>query len=107
MEKIQRNGKIIQRSKNLAGIRRYVATNLIRAMAVTREPDGGGAMSIAFDNGAVFVTKFADYSVLCGWVRRWKNAWGAPLRVSGCDCGKLSKDTEELIEGERELYETK
>lgn len=92
METIVRDGKVIGRSRNLAGIRRYVGNHLIVRLAVDRITVCNyweGRLHITFDNGATFETRFADYGVLLGFVRRWRNVYGAPLVVNGRVAGRV------------------
>lgn len=102
-----RDGKVIQRSRNLAGIRRYVCRNLIRWIKLSHYDNsvrpvipGIGApsrMFIEFDNGATFETHFADWTILCDWVRRWQSAYGAPLMIDGRHCDVVRKDNADLL----------
>ncbi len=89
-----KNGEIIQRSQNLRGIRAFVGKNIIKVLAIDkiggRDDFREGKLCILFDNGDSFETNFASLSVLKDWVARWRNAWGAPLRVNGIDCGVVS-----------------
>lgn len=92
-----KNGDIIQRSQNLRGIRAFVGKNIIKVLSIDaiggepcRETLREGKLCILFENGDSFETNFASLSVLKGWVARWRNAWGAPLRVDGHDCGTVS-----------------
>lgn len=77
------NGKVIQRSRNLAGIHRYVSKHTISKLSIDRLPDGDGYLRIHFTNGATYETDFADFSVLLYHVRHWRNVYGSPLFVNG------------------------
>jgi hypothetical protein len=93
-----RDGKIIQRSANLAGIRRYVSgfnpRVIIRTLDVSEigapGPGAGGMLSILFEDGANYQCSFASFAVLCDWVKRWRNVRGAPLTINGAAAGKVS-----------------
>jgi hypothetical protein len=88
-----RDGNVISKSRNLAGIRRYVGGHtppLIKVLDVSEIGDGEGKLSILFENGCSFETNFASYSVLQGFVRRWRNVHGAPLTVNGQPAGVVS-----------------
>lgn len=97
-------GKVIRRSHNLAGIRRYVGQHVISRLGISQLPantaetysiHGGradGKLAIQFNNGATFETCFADFSVLRDFVRRWRSVYGSPLQVNGKDAGKVSFD---------------
>lgn len=93
METIRdKNGDIIQQSRNLAGIRRYVGKNLIKTLDVCLlDGEGTGQLSILFDNACSFQTNFASYQILCNFVRNWRNVYGAPLSINGVASGKVCK----------------
>lgn len=88
-----KDGNIIQRSRNLAGIRRYTAHSIIKTLDVSHIGDKllDGQLSILFNNGDTFQTNFASFAVLCGWVERWRNAHGAPLTIDGVAAGVVGK----------------
>ena len=89
-----RDGNVIGRSRNLRGIRRYVADHIITTLAIDELPQGEGKLCILFDNGASFETNFASYTVLRDFVRRWRNVYGAPLVINGFPAGEVySKHT--------------
>jgi len=93
MEQIlDRDGNVIQTSRNLAGIRRYVGTHLIKKLDVCQIGQWEGQLSILFDDGASYQTNFASFAVLFDFVRRWRNVYGAPFSVNGKDVGVVSKD---------------
>ena len=88
-----RDGNVINKSRNLAGIRRYVGGHtppLIKVLDVSEIGDGEGKLCILFENGCSFETNFSSYSVLKGFVRRWRNVYGAPLTVNGQPAGVVS-----------------
>jgi hypothetical protein len=93
-----RDGNVIQRSRNLRGIREYVGKNIIKTVAVDRVGQGEGQLSILFENGSSFQTNFASFSVLCWFVRGWRNAYGAPLLVNGEECGTVRYNNVALME---------
>ncbi len=70
-------GKPIQRSRNLAGIRRYVGKHLIKKMSIRPIADMEGELLILFENGATYETNFGSYEVLVDFVARWRNVYGA------------------------------
>ena len=92
MKIISKDGKVIQSSRNLAGIRRYVAHNVIRTLHICHEESNEweASLNILFDNGAIFQTKFGSFTVLCGFVRRWRNVYGAPLVIDAVNQGEVS-----------------
>ena len=62
-----RDGNVISKSRNLAGIRRYVGGHtppLIKVLDVSEIGDKEGKLCILFENGCSFETNFASYSVL-------------------------------------------
>ena len=88
-----RDGHVISKSRNLAGIRRYVGGHtppLIKVLDVSEIGDKEGKLCILFENGSSFETNFASYSVLKGFVNRWRNVHGAPLTVNGQHAGVVS-----------------
>lgn len=91
-----KDGCVIQRSQNLAGIHRYVSNHIIKVLSVDEIAEGEGKLCILFDNGASYETNFASFVVLKMHVRQWRNVYGAPLLVNGKDCGKVSYKNEAL-----------
>jgi hypothetical protein len=88
------NGYPIHRSRNLAGIRRYVGGRhapAIKKLSIGRIGTNGmeGKMLILFDDGSSFETNFVSYRVLLRFVQRWRNVHGAPFLVNGIDCGAV------------------
>jgi hypothetical protein len=89
----ERDGNVISKSRNLAGIRRYVGGHtapLIKVLDVSEIAHNEGKLCILFENGSSFETNFASYSVLKGFVSRWRNVYGAPLTVNGQPEGVVS-----------------
>ena len=68
---IRRNGVVVNASKNLAGILRYLRNESPARIVILirNKVDGGGILQIRFTDGAHVSTEFADYNVLVGWVR--------------------------------------
>lgn len=85
-------GNPIKRSKNLRGIREYVSKNSLFVISIDHLKSGEGNLWILFDDGSFYQTKFADFSVLKNFVRRWKNVYGTPLLINGIDVGEVSYD---------------
>jgi hypothetical protein len=89
-----RDGSIIGRSRNLAGIRKYVggrSAPIIKILDVSHVGQWDGMLSIMFEDGTSFQTEFASYSVMVDFVRRWRNVHGAPLTIDGASAGVVSK----------------
>lgn len=97
---LDKNGKVIQTSHNLAGIRKYVSNHLIKWLDICPIGENGseGQLSILFDDGASFQTNFADFGVLKNFVRNWRNVYGAVLTIGGIDCGTIEYDNLDLAE---------
>jgi len=96
-----RDGNVIQRSANLAGIRRYVGglrPPIIKVLDISRIGDHEGKLSILFENGASYETNFASFAGLCDFVGRWRNVHGAPLTVNGEPMGAVNNATIKAIE---------
>jgi hypothetical protein len=76
---------IVNRSRNLAGVRRYVRTHAIAELHIAQRALGqtGGWLYLVFQNGASFQTTFADYRVLAGFVLRWRAVYGTELWIGG------------------------
>jgi hypothetical protein len=88
-----RDGNVISKSRNLAGIRRYVGGHtapLIKVLDISEIGAGEGKLCILFENRCSFETNFCSYSVLKGFVRRWRNIYGSPLTVNGQPAGIVS-----------------
>jgi hypothetical protein len=84
------NGAVIGKSKNLAGIRRYVSRNLIKCLAIDSIGNGNGKLCILFDNGSSFECNFTSFEVLKNFVRNWRNVYGAKLVVNGFESQGIS-----------------
>jgi len=82
---LDKAGNVVQSSRNLAGIRRYVGKHIISALHLVQFEDKSGLLRIEFENGNVFHEPFSSYEVLKGFVRRWRNVYGAPLWTQGQD----------------------
>lgn len=91
-----RNGKIVNQSRNLRGIRQYVGKNLIKDVKIKEIEQGRGYIEIYFDDGAYFQTVFASFNVLKDCVRRWRNVYGSKLWVNNKECGTISYHNSEL-----------
>jgi hypothetical protein len=88
-----RDGNVISKSRNLAGIRRYVGGHippLIKVLDVSEIGDMEGKLCILFESGCSFETNLASYSILKGFVSRWRNVHGAPLTINGQPAGVVS-----------------
>ncbi len=91
------DGEVVQRSRNLAGIRQYVAGKHglyrpIERLCINERDGGTGMLYIRFENGCTYETDFASWAVLKQWVRRWRNVYGSPLLVNGVYSGTVASD---------------
>jgi len=78
-----KDGRVIQRSRNLAGIRRYVSNHLIHTLYIDHIGEWEGKLCILFDDGASFESNFSSYEVLYDFVNRWKNVKGCLTVING------------------------
>ena len=91
-----RDGHVISKSRNLAGIRRYVGGHtppLIKVLDVSEIAHNEGKLCIFFESGSSFEANFASYSVLKRFVNRWRNVHGTPLTINGQPAGVVSSRT--------------
>jgi hypothetical protein len=84
-----KNGDIIQRSHNLAGIRRYAKHGVDEVHLLGFE-DGTGLLQVDFVDGASSTIGFASFELLQKFVRNWRNARGAGLVVNGFHRGRVT-----------------
>lgn len=99
-----KDGNIIRRSRNLAGIIRYSANRIIDAVRIDPNRDtqrdkawDTGNLRVEFTDGSYYQTKFASYQCLKEWTANRRNWYGAPLFVNGIDAGKLTRKNSALI----------
>ncbi len=93
-----RDGKVIQKSKNLAGIRAYVRKHAANAIDISEiAPLGGGKLCLLFEDGSSYETNFASFTVLKGFVARWRSLYGTPLTVNGDDAGTVDPKNPKLL----------
>lgn len=78
-----KNGNVIGKSKNLAGIRQKVGKESVKVVAIDEIADGEGKLMILFKNGDSFETNFASYDVLRHAVGNWRNLYGTELVING------------------------
>ena len=83
-------GDIIQRSKNLSGIRRFASQHGIESIRINGFKDGTGMLTVVF-YGAQCTTSFASFEVLQMFVRDWRNAHGVPITVNGLTLAKARR----------------
>lgn len=74
------DGKPINRSKNLAGILRYLRVVPAKRLVLERGEGESGILYILFNNGASVMTDFASYIVMKEWVAARRNLQGVPVR---------------------------
>lgn len=96
-----KDGNVVQESRNLRGIRRYVGgfrPPIIKKLAIDEIDGLSGKLCILFENGNSFETNFMSFAVLAGFVRRWWNVHGSPLLINGQDAGVVSSTHPRLME---------
>ena len=86
------DGSVLQQSRNLSGIRRYVSNHSIKVLAVDEIEHGAGKLSILFNDGSSFEVNFGNYDTLLLFISRWRNVYGASLLVNGVDSGVITKN---------------
>jgi hypothetical protein len=108
MVTIYKNGKAVQRSKNLRGMRRYVhgfRLVWVEKVTVQRREDGGGFIAVRYSDGAEVLTDFASYDIMLGWILNWRNARGAAFYVQidelVIECGKVEPSNHHFREAYR------
>lgn len=75
-------GKIVNRSKNLAGILKFTRGRLITQIYAHLLPGWEGELVVHVDGGYHYRTHFASYQVLLEWLSH-RHSWeGAPVWVS-------------------------
>jgi hypothetical protein len=89
---LNKDGETIRRSRNLRGLREHARKHLVESIKIYRLADERGQLNVYFSNGDHFTTAFASFGVLCGWIRTWRNAYGAELWVNGGTFGKVERD---------------
>lgn len=78
-----KNGEIVNSSRNMRGIRRVVGKQLVKSVAIDHLPADEGKLCILFDNGDSYETNFASFEVLKHCLRNWRNLYGALLTIDG------------------------
>ncbi len=88
---LDRDSNVINKSKNLAGVRRYMALTRspVKHIDLSHIGQSEGQLSILWENNASFQTNFASFTVMQNFVDRWRNAWGAPLSIDGLIVGTV------------------
>jgi len=76
---IDKNEKIIRRSKNLRGIIDYARVSKVVKLESKKTPDNyyRGLLKVFFDDGCYSIANFACYHIMIDWVRNrriFKNA---------------------------------
>lgn len=87
------DGNPIRVSRNLRGIRRYAGKHACKSIdASPIGQEGEGLLSMIFENGCTFQTRFASFAVLMYTLNNWRNLYGTPIRIRGDYWGILGKD---------------
>lgn len=98
---IVKDGNVISRSKNLAGLRRWISGHSVASVFIHKYKDGSGYLCVKFHGGDHCTTTFASYSVLCHTLRHWRNLYGAKLFISGTQSDPVHYGNPDLATWER------
>lgn len=97
-----KGGQLFDHS-NLAPIRRYASKYGVDNVSLRKEGSGAILWVNYLDappklKNKTFrsIAEFASYSVLLGWVRRWRTIYGCKLFINGVGCGTVSYNNPEL-----------
>jgi len=80
IEIVDASGKVIHRSRNLRGILDYARHTWIEEAVAQPAQEGKGILSVTFGDGCTCMTEFADFTVLCWWLR-CRRSWAAVRRI--------------------------
>ena len=80
IEIVNRNGKVIHRSKSLRGILDHGRRSLVEAAVAIPLQHGKGALWVLYADGCRCRAEFADYTVLCDWLRS-RRSWAGARRI--------------------------
>lgn len=91
------DNKILSDSRNLAGLRRAARKYSVRMITLNLTPEGAGELRVWFSSnivngrfrGAICVTPFASFAVMCRFVARWRSVWEAESYVAGMARGTV------------------
>jgi hypothetical protein len=89
--KIEKNGQIIHRSKNLRGMLDYGRISPVSRVELTLEGEVNGKVSVIYEDGATTSAFFKSYHIAVDWIRKrrsWKNA---DIIFYGGNIGYLTK----------------
>ena len=82
IEIVNTHGKVIHRSRNLRGILDHARRTWVEEAVVCPAAQGRGLLSVIFGDGSTCRTEFADFTVLCWWLRA-RRSWAGVRRISG------------------------
>lgn len=85
-----RNGAVVSKSANLRGIRRETGRHLVKVVGISELPNEEGRLCILFQNGNSCEFDWPDFDALKETVRRWRNLYGAPLKIGELSSGVVS-----------------
>jgi hypothetical protein len=77
-------GKVIHRSRNLRGIFDHGRRTWIEEAVACPAQEGKGLLSVTFGDGSTCQTEFADYTVLCWWLRA-RRSWTGTRAINGAE----------------------
>ena len=96
--------KIVNRSRNLRGVRRYLKDNPAKRIFIydkgfftNKESNiSKPSLTIIFENGAHFGCEFESFRVLKQTIRNWRNLYGVPISINGIYSGLNVKSNNSL-----------
>lgn len=88
---IEKNGRIIRRSKNLRGIIDYARTSPASRVELTPQGVTRGRVRVIYADGAVTSAQFNSYRIAVDWVRRRRIFGAASVIYYGPDFGYFTK----------------
>jgi hypothetical protein len=77
---ISSDGRVLNTSRNLAGIRKYVSKDPITHITLVHR-GSEGTLQLKLYSGATYEAPFASFEVMRDFVDRWRNARGVPVEV--------------------------
>jgi len=80
IEIVNADGKVIHRSRNLRGILDHARRTWIEEAVARPAPEGRGFLRVTFGDGSTCQTEFADFTVLCWWLRS-RRSWAGVRRI--------------------------
>lgn len=95
-----RDGEVINKSRNLRGLRQHCGKKLIKIVSIDPIRNGEGKLCILFENGDSCETVFPIYATLRQTVRNWRNLYGAKLIIHGESRDQINYDNLALVDND-------